>query len=393
MGRKSTKRIETDFEEYPDGDVPEVQVYEDVQGYDAGGPIEPDGIYDHGMFDDGSQAAEDEARSVFAMDASYDPGQGGVDAEDEDVSVDPEVFYSEPKDSDRKLAEVLLSDLILDERLQPRSTMTQALVDEYMEDIADGDTFPPVEVIDVDGRFYLVDGWHRVAAYRALGHTTVFAKISEGGLEQAILISSGANADHGLRRTNADKRRAVVRLLTTPSFASMSDGAIARASKVSVRFVGMIRKTLQEDGSIPEVTDRVGVDGRVRDASAFQEQINSAPKLEQPKDPFKDERSEFDNPDDPNAYVANTNDKPPAEATKVDEDDDEFISLEESEAIAAFDAVSKLLRFTECDTLLTVKMAKIHRHEQFVLIKDRVNEVANWVDGFADALKDVAGKG
>ena len=39
------------------------------------------------------------------------------------------------------------------------------------------------------------------------------ARISDdGGLRDAILFSVGANAAHGLRRTNADKRRTVLLL-------------------------------------------------------------------------------------------------------------------------------------------------------------------------------------
>ncbi len=54
----------------------------------------------------------------------------------------------------------------------------------------------------------------------------------------------GANADHGLRRTYADKRRAVEMLLQDEEWRTWSDRAIADQTKTTHPFVGKIRAEL-----------------------------------------------------------------------------------------------------------------------------------------------------
>jgi hypothetical protein len=60
----------------------------------------------------------------------------------------------------------------------------------------------------------------------------------------AIIAACGENADHGLRRTNEDKRRAVERLLGDPEWIKWSDRKIADVCRVSHPFVGTVRKEL-----------------------------------------------------------------------------------------------------------------------------------------------------
>lgn len=287
--------------------------------------------------------------------------------------VDPDDL---PLKSQVEIRQVPLDQITLDERLQPREMLSQTLVDEYTERLADGDEFPPVDVIEDGALLLLVDGWHRLAAHRQLARETIAAKVSPGGFERAILVSSGANAEHGLRRSNSDKRRAVIRLLTTESLAQLSDSALARAAKVSVRYVGMVRTTLENEGVIPEVTSRIGADGKVRDIREFQETI--APKLTQPSDPIKDEGSEFDNPDTPNADLLR--DEPPA-PTRAPADDDDFdaLSLDESYALNAFDHVAGLLKFLDTDPALVLAMGQQHRYEQATLLRARLAEMLNWL--------------
>jgi hypothetical protein len=52
--------------------------------------------------------------------------------------------------------------------------------------------------------------------------------VRAGGRREAILHSVGANAEHGWRRTNEDKSRAIQTLLNDPEWAQWSDREIAR---------------------------------------------------------------------------------------------------------------------------------------------------------------------
>ena len=73
----------------------------------------------------------------------------------------------------------------------------------------------------------------------------------QGGLRDAILHSAGANAAHGLRRSNADKRRAVLMLLEDVEWSQWSDREIARRCAVHHELVGRLRADLT--GGSPSV--------------------------------------------------------------------------------------------------------------------------------------------
>jgi len=66
----------------------------------------------------------------------------------------------------------------------------------------------------IDGiDYWLADGFHRVYAYKLSEVTEIDCDVREGTRLHAIIHSVGANAKHGLRRTNADKRKSVQMIL------------------------------------------------------------------------------------------------------------------------------------------------------------------------------------
>ena len=101
----------------------------------------------------------------------------------------------------------------LDGGTQPRAMLDGAVIAEYAEAMEDGKQFPPVTVFYDGSSYWLADGFHRVNAALQIGRGYVEAQIITGTQRDAVLYSVGANAAHGLRRSNADKRRAVERLL------------------------------------------------------------------------------------------------------------------------------------------------------------------------------------
>lgn len=62
----------------------------------------------------------------------------------------------------------------------------------------------------------------------------------------AVLYSVGANSSHGLRRTNADKRRAVETLLRDEEWSAWSNREVARRSGVSEFMVRDMRPAICE---------------------------------------------------------------------------------------------------------------------------------------------------
>lgn len=149
------------------------------------------------------------------------------------------------------MAENVQLDLIrLDGGTQPRGTMSDYVVDEYKEAMLEGAEFPPVEIIYDGQDHWLVDGFHRFWAAKHGGRAEILANITPGTYRDALLASVGANATHGLRRTNLDKERAVKRLLDDTEWGKWADREIARVCNVSHTFVARLRKERAPTGNV-----------------------------------------------------------------------------------------------------------------------------------------------
>mgnify|MGYP000846823851 CR=1 FL=1 len=138
---------------------------------------------------------------------------------------------------------------------QSRAAINEATVAEYAEMMLDPiRVFPPV-IVYHDGRdYWLADGFHRLAAWERIGRTDIPTDIRQGTRRDAILHSVAANSTHGLRRTNEDKRRAVMTLLDDAEWSQWSDGKIADRCGVSQPFVSSIRRDLSQNGfDVPAV--------------------------------------------------------------------------------------------------------------------------------------------
>lgn len=146
---------------------------------------------------------------------------------------------------------------------QMRAALDPDTVQEYldaMQPVGWGD-FPAV-IVYYDGKdHWLADGFHRVEAYRRAAANldqpaSVPADVRVGTRRDAILHAAGANASHGLRRTNADKRRAVETLLRDDDWRHWSDREIARRCNVTAMTVGRIRSELIYNNVTDAPTER-----------------------------------------------------------------------------------------------------------------------------------------
>lgn len=124
------------------------------------------------------------------------------------------------------------------------------IVAEYAEAMLSGAEFPPLETYFDGVSYWLADGFHRYYAAIKAGLTEFESKVGTPGTAQdAKWASLAANHKHGLRRTNADKRKAVDIALRM-NF-QMSDRAIAQHCGVSDMLVANIRKS---GASVPIVS-------------------------------------------------------------------------------------------------------------------------------------------
>lgn len=129
----------------------------------------------------------------------------------------------------------------IDGGTQSRVEINNEVVSDYAEAIKVGIEFPPVVVFGDGADYWLADGFHRYHAHNQAGKASIAADVRAGTQRDAILFSAGANGAHGLRRTNADKRKAVELLLNDTEWAKWSDRRIAEMVGVTHPFVANIR--------------------------------------------------------------------------------------------------------------------------------------------------------
>jgi predicted RNase H-like nuclease (RuvC/YqgF family) len=140
-----------------------------------------------------------------------------------------------------------------DPLLQARVAMDPELVHEYTDAVLRGDRLPHVSVVFDRQFYYLVDGWHRCAALEAAGKGEVEAEVVQGTYRDAMLASFAANSRNGARRSNADKRLAVQRLLADKEWAQWSNEVIAKACVVSPHTVAEVRQSISANAEIVHV--------------------------------------------------------------------------------------------------------------------------------------------
>jgi hypothetical protein len=144
-----------------------------------------------------------------------------------------------------KLGKALkLAHIRTDGGTQPRVQLSEEAVADYAEALSEGAQLPPVTVYFDGSEYWLADGFHRFHAHRKIDALQILADVREGTRRDAVLHSVGANAAHGLRRSNADKRQAVETLLKDAEWSGWSNREIARACGVSDVFVGKVRESL-----------------------------------------------------------------------------------------------------------------------------------------------------
>ena len=139
---------------------------------------------------------------------------------------------------------VSVSDIRAERDVQSRVEVSESVATEYAEAMLEGHEFPPITVFFDGNDYWLADGFHRLVASKISGAGAIACDVREGGKRDAALHAVSCNATHGFRRSNADKRAAVMRLLRDEEWSQWSDREIARRALVGNAFVSRLRASI-----------------------------------------------------------------------------------------------------------------------------------------------------
>ncbi len=160
--------------------------------------------------------------------------------------------------SDRSL--VPLKKLHIDGGTQMRAVIDEEYVADLAAIIKDGEKLPDAVAYYDGASYWLADGFHRYHGHARAGRDAMLCEVRTGTQRDAKLYAAGCNGQHGLRRTNADKRKAAAELLADPEWCKASDRWVADQCKVNHHLVAEVRKELEE--SHKEVKSDKPSDGR-----------------------------------------------------------------------------------------------------------------------------------
>jgi uncharacterized ParB-like nuclease family protein len=172
--------------------------------------------------------------------------------------------------------------LVMDERLQSRTEINEGTVSEYAEAILEGADFPPVLVYFDGISYYLTDGYHRLLAHKRAEKVSILCNVVQGTLRDAVFHSTGVNSAHGMRRTYADKRKAVMTLLDDFEWEGMSNGQISKHCHVSPTFVSDLRKGVGKDTS--DTVKYTSPSGKVMEKKKAPGRAPKEPELKEKQD-------------------------------------------------------------------------------------------------------------
>lgn len=122
-----------------------------------------------------------------------------------------------------------LSEIKVDDKFYPRSMVDWMTVERYAQSMKSGAAFPKIVVAEHQGKYILVDGAHRIGAYKRNKEEFIEAEILEGLTAEEIFIAAvKANIGHG-RQFNSQER---VKIILTLRDWNMSEQAISEIVRI-----------------------------------------------------------------------------------------------------------------------------------------------------------------
>jgi len=160
------------------------------------------------------------------------------------------------------IKKIPIAKIIMDEATYPREKLNDEAVGDYGRMMKRGEKLPPIIVFQEGKDYFLADGRHRIEGAKNFGETEIQARVRKGTRRDAICFAVGANDKHGVRRTNADKNKAVRIALDDEVCVRWPDNRIAKLCNVSWDLVKKIRKSYlpESEDSDERVVERGGTE-------------------------------------------------------------------------------------------------------------------------------------
>lgn len=199
-----------------------------------------------------------------------------------------------------------LGAVVLDPRLQSRTETNEQTIEDYSDAIKMGDEFPPLLVYFCGTHYWLVDGYHRYHAHKKAGKAGVTCDVVNGTFTDAVLKAASVNAKHGMRRTHADKRKAVMTLLDDFEWQRWSNIEIAEHCGVSQSFVSNLRA---ESGKTADTVKYKTATGKVMEKKKAPGRVAKEPELKEPAKQEQPKAEEYDPRDELIEHLQKENDE------------------------------------------------------------------------------------
>lgn len=155
---------------------------------------------------------------------------------------------------------VPLSEIAFDAGTQVRASINEQKVADYAELMGAGTVFPAVVLFHDGNRYYIGDGFHRGLAAKRNGLTEIPSDVRPGTRSDALWFAIGANKNHGLPLTEADKRHAIE--MAYAEWLDNGQREIADQVGCSATYVGRIRQELQVSTGLHLPETVTGKDGK-----------------------------------------------------------------------------------------------------------------------------------
>lgn len=258
---------------------------------------------------------------------------------------------------------IQLSAIRIDGGTQSREALNQATVAEYAEAMTEGATFPPVTLFFDGSNHWLADGFHRYFAAKQVGFTDMPAEVRDGTQLDAQWASYTVNKDHGLRRSNADKRKAVMGALAHPYGKAKSDNQIAKELGVHHSTVGDIRRSLADSAS-DKPAERTYTTKHGTTAVMNTTNVGKKTKAEKAKPPFETEPSSDSQADAP-AEVEPEIEAPP-----------DYTELDAADEYTELDALADQVRDLQAEVARLKLLVPAEADEGNDMLKEMQHEMA-----------------